>query len=414
MGRKELSDNEKKKASFIVSTLSEKVEKGYSLDEIENAEEKAEKKYRGRSALSALWDKIQVLFFIAKHPKVWGLPVAIPASAAVLYLVLPVDAIPDIIAGLGLVDDIFVITAAIGTIIKTVSSYSREKLIEIRSLCPENLLSTFDEMFKFNSEALEEKKEEEVLEKESEEVIVETPLEGTVHSIERGIIKTKRFISNFDSALDEKSETNPLVKNSRLYKAAKGVARVASAIPVAGEEIAYHALEVYLNIELVKKGIKSLISIILFAISLSIFSVGDGSVVSLVFSSAFMLASYTFFFVFVLKAIPRVYHFITGYMKGGLEEAVVSLFFKKAEDDGTLKKELVRCGVKRIKNDRNLVLILYRSFGKSLLSFLIKMVVIMIVVFVFKRYVLYSSGLNSTFDVLFAPFIEIIRLIKGE
>lgn len=408
MAGKELRDNEKKKASSIVSDLTKKVEKDYSVDEIDKAEKKAEEKYSGKKALSQLWDKIQVLFFIAKHPKVWGLPVAVPAAVAVLYLVLPVDAIPDIIAGLGLVDDIFVITAAIGTIIKTVSSYSRERLIEIRALCPENLLPTFDDMFKFDAEALQ-KKEEEV----SGDVIVETPLEAAVHGIEKTIAGTKKAVVNFQSDLEAKSEINPSIRNSKLYKFTSKASQFASAIPIAGEEIAYHALEVYLNIELLKKGIKSLISIILFALSLSIFSIGDNSIPSLVVSSILMLFSYTFFFVFVVKAIPRVYHFIRGYIKGGLEEAVVSVFFKKAEDDGTLKKELVRCGVKRIKNDRNLVAVLYKSFGKSLLSFLIKMMIIMVVVFVFKRYVLYSSGLDSTFQILFAPFVEIVHLIRA-
>lgn len=406
---KELRDSEKKKASIIVSDLTKKVKKDYSLNEINEAEKKAKEKYSGKKALSQVWNKIQVLFFIAKHPKVWGLPVAITAAAAVLYLVLPVDAIPDIIAGLGLVDDIFVITAAIGTIIKMVSSYSREKLLEIRALCPETLLATFDEMFKFDPSAPVKEENEEMI---VEEPIVETPLEGTVHTIEKTIAGTKKAVVNFTNDLEKKSEKNPAIKSSRLYKIVSKASRVASAIPIAGEEIAYHALEVYLNIELLKKGIKSLISIILFALSLSVFSIGDESIPSLIFSSALMLFSYTFFFVFVVKAIPRVYHFIKGYIKGGLEEAVVSVFFKKAEDDGTLKKELVRCGVKRIKNDRNLVLILYKSFGKSLLSFLIKMVIIMVVVFVFKRYVLYSSGLDSTSQILFAPFVEIIRLIK--
>lgn len=403
---RKLTDKEKKEASQIVEKLKNNVEKDYPEEDIARAEKRAEEKYKSKKALSGIWDKIQVLFFIAKHPSVWGLPVAVPAAVAILYLVLPFDAIPDIIAPLGLIDDIAVITGTIAAIIKTVSSYSREKLLAIRKECPENLLDTFDEMFGLETPLPVAEETQEC------EVIVETPVEAAAHSIEKGLFKTKKAINRMRRNLDAESENNPRIKESRLYKAVSRVDDVADAIPLAGNTIALRALEVYLNLEILKKGIKSLISFILFALSLFFFALKDDSIFFLVISSLFMLSSYTFLFISIFKNIPRIWSFITGYFKGGLEEAVVSVLFKRAEREPSLKEELVRTGVKRLKNDRELLTVIYKNFGSSLIFFLIKMVLIIAAFFATKRVVLITTGLHSTFDVLFAPIVEIVRIIN--
>ena len=90
-----LTLSEKEKAEGIVQSLSNSLEDDYSITRVEEAEKKAEK-YRDKKQLAPLWSKIQVLFLIARHPTVWGPGVAVPACAAILYLVLPLDAVPDI------------------------------------------------------------------------------------------------------------------------------------------------------------------------------------------------------------------------------------------------------------------------------------------------------------------------------
>lgn len=403
---RDLTEKEKKDASLIVDKLKSGVEKNYDEDDILRAEERAEKKYKNKKALEKIWDKIQVLFFIAKHPSVWGLSVAIPAAVAVLYLVLPVDAIPDFIAPLGLVDDIAVITGALAAIIKTVSSYSREKLLEIRKKCPENLLVTFDEMFSIEDNSP-------VVEKSDEcDMIVETPVEAAAHSIENGLFRTKKIISEVRNNLERESEKTPGLKDTGLYKALDKASTVADAIPLAGNRIALRALEVYLNLEILKRGIKSLISYIMFALSLFFFTIREDSIFFLVLSSIFMLSSYGFFIISLIKNIPRVWVFIKGYIKGGMEEAVVAVFFKSAEREPSLKEELVRAGVKRIKNDRELLTVLYKNFGSSLIIFLIKMILIIAAFFVLKRVVLLTTGLGSTFQILFAPVVEIVKILN--
>ena len=124
--KEELKTAEKVKAEEIVESLTKKVEGNYSVEEVDRAEKQAEK-YKDKKQLEAIWSKIQVLFLIARHPGVWGPGVAVPACVAVLYLVLPIDAIPDAIPIAGLLDDIFVITSLIGVLIKKISSYTKEK-----------------------------------------------------------------------------------------------------------------------------------------------------------------------------------------------------------------------------------------------------------------------------------------------
>ncbi len=406
-----LTERQKKEASSIAASISERVENSYSENEIIEAENTAMKKYRGRKALSSLWDRIRVLFFIAKHPKVWGLPVAVPAAVAVLYLVLPVDAIPDIIAVAGLLDDVFVITSMITVIVKTVSSYTKEKLLEIRSLCPLDILPAFDSMFKVDGTMLREKKDDE-LKAEEAEVLVEDRVDYAVHSIEKGLRGTKRFINEIHDQLEIEAARNPSLRNSRLYRLADRANTYSEALIIDGKRIAVRALEDYLNLMLLKKGIRSLVSFTFFALSLFFFSLKSTSVWFLIPSSLCMLLSYGFFIHSVIKTVPRCFHFAGGYISGGLEGGVTAFMFSESDGDPGLKEQLVKCGVKKIKNDRALQKVLLASFGRTLLVFLLKIGLIAVSVFALKRLVIVTTGLSSSFEILFAPLVEFFELLK--
>ena len=185
--KEELKPVEKAKAEEIVESLTKKVEDNYSLEEVDKAEKAAEK-YKGKKQLAAIWSKIQVLFLIARHPTVWGPGVAVPACVAVLYLVLPIDAIPDAIPLAGLIDDIFVITTLVGVLVKKISSYTKEKISLLRKEVPEDLLSTFDEMFSYAKDY-----------EENIEVMEEEP------SIISGLGKAKDAIDGFRLDLEKQA-----------------------------------------------------------------------------------------------------------------------------------------------------------------------------------------------------------------
>ena len=406
-----LTERKKKEASSIAASISERVESSYSDKEIIEAEDTAMKKYKGRKALASVWDRIRVLFFIAKHPNVWGLPVAVPAAVGVLYLVLPIDAIPDIIAGLGLVDDVFVITSMITMIVKTVSSYTKEKLLEIRSQSPPDLLPTFDSMFKVD-ETMLRVKEKEVPTAEEADVVVEDRVDYAVHSIEKGLRGTKRFINEIHDQLEIEAARNPSIRNSKLYRLADRANTYSEALAIEGKRIAVRALEDYLNLMLLKKGVKSLISFTMFALALFFFSLKTTSVWFLVPSSLCMLLSYIFFIHSVIKTVPRCFHFIKGYISGGLEGGVTAFIFSESAGDPGLKEQLVKCGVKKIKNDRALQKVLLSSFGKTLLTFLLRIGLIAVSVFALKRLVILTTGLSSSLEILFAPLVEFFTLLK--
>ena len=404
-----LTAAEEAKASSVAASISARVEESYPENEIEKAEKKAAK-YSSRKALKGIWDRIRVLFFIARHPKVWGLPVAVPAAVAVLYLVLPVDAIPDIIAGAGLLDDVFVITGMIGLIVKTVSSFSGEKLLEIRSQCPEDILPAFDSMFSVDTSLIREKEEETV-----EPVVIdekEAKVERAAGTIEKGLKGARAFVSSFHSALDEAARDNPAIRDSKLYRIVDRVDVYSDAVKTEAKKFAMRALEDALKLMLLKKGVKSLISFSLFAMSLFFFSMKDDGAFYLVLSSVSMLLSYGFFIHSIIKTIPKVYHFARAYISDGLEGGVVAVLFRDSQENPTLREAAVRCGVRRIKNDTATQTLLVKNFGRTLLMFLVRLGLIAVSVFALKKVVLLTSGLRSSFQILFAPFVELFNLFK--
>ncbi len=65
-----------------------------------------------RGAVTEVWPKVQALWALAKDPEgSWKAKAS--AIGALVYLVSPIDAIPDVIPGLGLTDDVAVILFAI-------------------------------------------------------------------------------------------------------------------------------------------------------------------------------------------------------------------------------------------------------------------------------------------------------------
>ena len=138
---KEMS--EEKLDGKTASWLKKFSKKQYSQEEINKAEKTARKKYKDK--LKGAWDKVRLLFLIARHPLAWGAQYAAMAVTAIIYLVSPIDAVPDFLPG-GIVDDIAVITFTIGLLFKAVTSFTTEKKIELRKLVPQDLLDLYDSM----------------------------------------------------------------------------------------------------------------------------------------------------------------------------------------------------------------------------------------------------------------------------
>ncbi|WP_379084234.1 YkvA family protein [Pedobacter sp. UC225_65] len=81
-----------------------------------------------KGALTEIWEQLQLLFALAKdyangsytHVSKRSIMVVI---AGLLYFISPIDLIPDFIAGLGFVDDIYILTLVYKQIAKDLEKY---------------------------------------------------------------------------------------------------------------------------------------------------------------------------------------------------------------------------------------------------------------------------------------------------
>ena len=388
--KEELKPVEKAKAEEIVESLTKKVEDNYSLEEVDKAEKAAEK-YKGKKQLAAIWSKIQVLFLIARHPTVWGPGVAVPACVAVLYLVLPIDAIPDAIPLAGLIDDIFVITTLVGVLVKKISSYTKEKISLLRKEVPEDLLSTFDEIFSYAKDY-----------EENIEVMEEEP------SIISGLGKAKDAIDGFRLDLEKQAVTNPEIKNRKFFKTLDRVSEFASSIPSKASRVAAEALKAALSFIILKKEIKSLISFSFFALSLLFLYLSTTlGTFTLVLSSLFMILSYSFLIHSIIKAVPRVIAFFEGLVKGGLEDGICSFILKECSYTPSGKEILLKYGIRELKRNKEAVKEMLYSFRKQLLFFILHIALITLAFFLLKKVSLVAMGETSAFKIIFAPIFKL-------
>ena len=389
--KEELKPLEKAKAEEIVESLTKKVEDNYSLEEVDKAEKEAEK-YKDKKQLAAIWSKIQVLFLIARHPTVWGPGVAVPACVAVLYLLLPIDAIPDAIPLAGLIDDIFVITTLVGVLVKKISSYTKEKISLLRKEVPEDLLPTFDEMFSY---AKDYEENIEVAEEEEPSIIT-------------GIGKATDAIDGFRLDLERKAEAKPEIKNGRIFKTLDKVSEFASSIPSKASRVAAEALKAALSFIILKKEIKSLISFSFFALSLLFLYLSTTlGTFTLVLSSIFMILSYSFLIYSIIKAVPRVIAFFEGLFKGGLEDGICSFILKECSYTPSGKEILLKYGIRELKRNKEAVKEMLYSFRKQLLFFILHIALITLAFFLLKKVSLVAMGETSAFKIIFAPIFKL-------
>lgn len=117
--------------------------KEYTKEDINNAEQTANQKYKKKLS-SDVWNKVRMLFYVIRHPSLWDKKYIAIAVAAVMYLVLPIDVIPDLIPVAGLTDDAAAIGAAIASLLGAMKSFSSEKKSKIREDLPDDLKDFFD------------------------------------------------------------------------------------------------------------------------------------------------------------------------------------------------------------------------------------------------------------------------------
>jgi uncharacterized membrane protein YkvA (DUF1232 family) len=75
-----------------------------------------------KGPVAQVWDTVQALFKLVKDPTAaW--PQKALSLGALIYLISPIDAVPDIIPVVGLLDDVGVITAAVAAVGTALTKY---------------------------------------------------------------------------------------------------------------------------------------------------------------------------------------------------------------------------------------------------------------------------------------------------
>ena len=93
--------------------LLERYHENASPDDVEDIIENLPRMNRG--PIAEIWDKVMALWdFIADPRKGWATKAL--AIAALVYLIMPLDVVPDFIPVLGLLDDVGVILAAVAAL----------------------------------------------------------------------------------------------------------------------------------------------------------------------------------------------------------------------------------------------------------------------------------------------------------
>ena len=102
-------------------------------------------KFKDNKVIKGLWDNILILIEVIKSP-LFQRTVSIGAIAAILYLVSPIDIIPDIILGVGLLDDAFIISTMVAGVVKNIKKDPIKAIRFIDSL-PSHLKDTAAKLF---------------------------------------------------------------------------------------------------------------------------------------------------------------------------------------------------------------------------------------------------------------------------
>lgn len=112
-----------KKTKEKAVELAEELGENANENDKENLEKKLPKMKRG--AIRKIWDKVLYLYGVYKKADI-PTSLQVTVIGALLYLVLPVDVLPDYVPGIGLLDDLSVILL----VFKEVSKYAIPKAVE--------------------------------------------------------------------------------------------------------------------------------------------------------------------------------------------------------------------------------------------------------------------------------------------
>ncbi len=360
--------------------------------------EKTAVKFRNDSRISAMWDRIQMMFEIAKHPKIWGAQVALWVGAALIYLVSPLDIIPDILPVVGLSDDI----AALLLVLNRVSSAVRKMFQKD----PEFYLKMFPEKLRpvvikcFDLQVLMPQGSADVGDdgKKKLTLYFNTFLFGS-----RMAYKCAEIME----AEKEKGRTKSLK-----YRLSSFILKnTENSINWAIDAKFNDRIQASLDLSAERKLAKSLLSLVCVVFALVSYSLTPYSDFWVYAAGLFMAGSYVFVILGILKVIKWVFVFLIGSSR--IRRAYPDFSFIDAgvsavvSDMTEIKKPMIKDILDEVRANphlRSMILrVVYRFFNTSLLRGVLKIGLMAVIFFILRRITLSLGYGADVMSILLAP-----------
>lgn len=398
-----ITDEQKKQA---LEEVEQKYAHQVSEKSICDAEIVAEKNYKDKSVLKPVWDKIQLMFEIAKHPKIWGSKVAIAAGAALLYLVSPIDVIPDVIPAAGLADDLAVILAVLNVVSAGVQKVVQKNPKLFLAMLPEKLRPVAVTCFKLDP-----------VENDSDAFVT-----GYTDVTSGPAVRNAKLLVGlyggagklYDrcAAYCDKAEKEGRT-NKIGYKFRK---RLISSFENKLADVADFAVveDVQTELDLMaeRKFTKDLVCLVCFALGIASFRFLESGIAFVYISAFFLACTYAFFAVGLVNGVRLVLKFLFKGIKLHRQYPAFTLtdcgVCAVVSDLYRINPEDTKAALDRSKENRRfssmLLRVCYRLFNNSVLRLIFKLVLISFGLFVLKSI---STGMHynmSVGEMMIAPF----------
>lgn len=387
-------------------------------DRINEAEKNAEK-FRTDSRISHLWDRIQMMFVIAKNPKVWGVQVAIWIGAALLYLISPIDIIPDIVPALGLTDDIAAILAVLNRVSSAISTKIQSNPAYYLQLFPEALRHVVVSVFNLDSASVVNHTG--AVAESGEDTLLKQPRKKVKFVIMYGgILGGSRFVK-FLGNVQEKQRQKGKTGSLKYRIAGFFLKRTELEINRYVDKMVKERVQTSIDFVVEKKMTKSLLSAIIFMLALATYSLTAYGAAWVYISAFLMLVSYSFIVVAIIKILREIVIFVAKGIKIKKENLSFSLLdgcvCAVVFDMFRIDRKLTKLALDEMRSNDELkrmgLRVVFRLFNGEIGRGILHFILLSLVFFLMKQIASSLSYGMSPLQIILGPIMMAFEKLFG-
>ena len=396
----------------------DKYGKKVSGERLDEAEKTAEK-FRTDSRISHLWDRIKMMFVIAKNPKVWGVQVAIWIGAALLYLISPIDIIPDIVPALGLTDDIAAILAVLNRVSSAISTKIQSNPAYYLQLFPEALRPVV--VSEFNLDSVSVVSHTGAVAESGEDTLLKQAGKKVKFVIMYGgILGGSRFVK-FLGNVQEKQRLKGKTGSLRYRIAGFFLKRTELEINRYVDKKFKESIQTSIDFVVEKKMTKSLLSSIIFMLALATYSLTAYGAAWVYISAFLMLVSYSFIVVAIIKILREIVIFVAKGIRIKRENPSFSLLdgcvCAVAFDMFRIERELTKLALDEMKSNDELkrmgLRVVFRLFNGEIGRGILHFILLSLVFFLMKQIASSLSYGMSPLQIILGPIMMAFERLFG-